>query len=64
MSYIVEDATKTISNLRILDHQTKNRFQTKLSLQNSFFVHKLEGNFLQKLIMPKDLYHCNCGLCY
>ena len=46
MSYIVEDATKTISNLRILDHQTKNRFQTKLSLQNSFFVHKLEGNFL------------------
>ena len=46
MSYIVEDATKTISNLRILDHQTKNRFQTKLPLQNSFFVHKLEGNFL------------------
>ena len=45
MSYLLEDATKTISNLRKLDQQAKNCFQTKLYLQNSFFVHTLQGNF-------------------
>ena len=44
MSYIVEDATKTISNLRKSEQQTKNRFQTKLHLENSFFVQELQGN--------------------
>ena len=45
MIYVVEHATKTISNLRKLDHQTKKRFQPKLHLQNSFFVHTLQENF-------------------
>ena len=45
MSFIVEDATKTISNWRTLERQTKSRFQTKLRLENSFIVQKLQGNF-------------------
>ena len=38
MSYIVEDANKTISNLCKLDQETKKCFQTILRLENSFFV--------------------------
>ena len=45
MSYIVEDATKTISNLQKFVQQTKNLFQTKLRLENSFFVEKPPRNF-------------------
>ena len=45
MSYIMEHVTKTISNLRKLDQQTKNRSQTKLRLENTFFVQKLERHF-------------------
>ena len=37
MSSTVEDATKTISNLPILDQQTQNRFKIKLLLENRFF---------------------------
>ena len=45
MSYIVEDETKTISNLQKSEQQTKNRFQTNLHLENSFIVQELQGNF-------------------
>ena len=45
MSFIVEDATITTSNLDKFDQQSKIRFQTKLRLENSFFVEKLQGNF-------------------
>ena len=64
MSSIVEDATKTISNLRKLDQQTKNRFQTKLHLENRFFKQKLQGNFFLKRTMPTDLCYYNCDLCH
>ena len=64
MSSIVEDATKTISNLRKLDQQTKNRFQTKLHLENRFFKQKLQGNFFLKRTMPSDLCYYNCDLCH
>ena len=38
MSYIVEGAAKSISELRKLEQQSRNRFQTKLCLENlSFF---------------------------
>ena len=37
-SCIPEDATKSISKLRKFEHQTRNRFQTKLCLKNCFFV--------------------------
>ena len=45
MSSIVEDAAKTIWNLHKLVQQTRTRFQTKLRLENSLFVQKLQGNF-------------------
>ena len=45
MSYIVEDPTKTISNLRQMVQHTKNHFQTKFRKENSLFVQKLQGNF-------------------
>ena len=64
MSYIVEDATKTISNLRKLDQQTKNSFQTKLLLENRFFKQKLRGTFFLKQSMPIGLCHCNFDLCH
>ena len=46
MSYILEDATKTILNLRKKDQQIKDRFQTKLRLEKNLFVEKLQGNYL------------------
>ena len=46
ISCIVEDATKTISKLRKVEHQTRNHFQIKLCLENYFFVQKLQENFL------------------
>ena len=64
MSYIVEDATKTISNLHKLDKQTKICFQTNLRLENGFFVQKLQENFFLKRTMPTGLCHCNCDLCH
>ena len=45
MSYIVEDATKAISNLHKIHQLIKNRFETKFCLENSFFVHKVRRNF-------------------
>ena len=45
MPYILEDATKTFSNLHKLDEHTKNRFPIKLGLDNSFFVQKLKKKF-------------------
>ena len=45
MSYIEEDATKSISKLRKLENQTKNRYQTYLCLENRFFVQKLQETF-------------------
>ena len=45
MSYILEDATKTILNLRKKDQQIKDRFQTKLRLEKNLFVEKLQGNY-------------------
>ena len=48
MSYIVKDATKTISNLRKLEQQTKKHFQIKIRLAHPFFAHKLQGNFFLK----------------
>ena len=45
MSYIEEDATKSISKLRKLENQTKNRYQTYLCLENQFFVQKLQETF-------------------
>lgn len=49
MPYILGDATKIISNLRKLDKQTKSCFvglkKTKLSLENNFFVQKLQEKF-------------------
>ena len=45
MSYIVEGATKSISELRKLEQQSRNRFQTKLCLENRFFFQKLLENF-------------------
>ena len=44
MSYTVEEATKTTSNVSKLEQQTKNRFQTKLRLKNNFFVRNLQEN--------------------
>ena len=62
MSSTVEDATKTISNLPILDQQTQNRFKIKLLLENRFFKGKLQGNFFLKRTTPIDLCHSNCDL--
>ena len=62
MSYIVKDATKTISNLRKLEQQTKKHFQIKIRLAHPFFAHKLQGNFFLKRNMPIDLGLCNCDL--
>ena len=45
MSYIVEDANQTISKLCKLDKLKKNNFQTKLRLENSFFIKKQQGSF-------------------
>ena len=45
MSYIAEDVTKSISKWRKLEHQTRNRFQTKLCLENCFFVQKMQEKF-------------------
>ena len=45
MSYILEDATKTILNLRKKDQQIKDRFQTKLHLEKNLFMEKLQGNY-------------------
>lgn len=45
MPYIPENATKTFWNLQILGEYTKNRFQTKLRLENSFLEQKLETRF-------------------
>ena len=42
MLYILENANKTMSNLRKLDEKTKDRFQAKLCLENSFFKQKLQ----------------------
>ena len=42
MSYIEEDATKTIWNK--LERQTKICFQTELCLENGFFVQNLQEN--------------------
>ena len=55
MSYIVEDATKSISKLRKLEHQTRNRFQTYLCLENSFFVQKLQEIFFGMPLLSKKL---------
>ena len=49
MSYILEDAKKTISNLCKFDHQAKKRFQTKLRLQNRFFVKETARKLLLKV---------------
>ena len=46
ISCIVEDATKTISKLCKVEHQTRNHFQTKLCLEKCFFVQELQENFL------------------
>ena len=50
MSCILEDATKSISKLQKFEHQTRNRFQTKLCLKlplgkrmNAFIVKKFEN---------------------
>ena len=43
MTYILENPTKTISNLLKLEEHTKIRFPTKLSLVNKFSERKLEG---------------------
>lgn len=43
MPYIMENPTKTISNLPQLEEHTKSRFPTKLSLVNKFSERKLEG---------------------
>ena len=45
MSYIVEYATKSISMLPKLEKINKNCFQTKLRLENSFFIQKPQGNY-------------------
>ena len=45
ISCIVEDETKTISKLRKYEHQTRNRFQTKLCVENHFFVQNLQENY-------------------
>ena len=43
--YILENATKAILNLWKLDEKTKNRFQIKLCLENSFSKQKLQEKF-------------------
>ena len=53
MSYIVEDATKSISELRKLEHQTKKHFQIYLCLENSFFVQKLQEDFFRMPLCQK-----------
>ena len=61
MSCIVEDATKTILKLSKLKHQTRNRFQTNLCLDNCFFVQKLLENFFLKQNIPTEcLYVKKC----
>lgn len=64
MPYILENPAKTISNLRKLDKQTRNHFQTKLRLENKLFLQKQYVKFFLKLTMPKDLCHYNFDLLY
>ena len=45
MSCILEDATKSISNLLKFEHQRRNRFQAKFCIENSFFVQELQEIF-------------------
>ena len=54
MPYIMENPTKTISNLPQLEEHTKSRFPTKLSLVNKFSERKLEGKLFQELTMLKQ----------
>ena len=58
MLYILENATKTISNLRKLDEKAKNHFKTKLRLENNSCKQKLQ----QKQAMSKDLFYCDSDL--
>ena len=44
----VEDATKTISKLGKVEHNTRNRFQTKFILESCFFVQEMQETFLSK----------------
>ena len=46
ISCIVEDATKTVSKLRKVEHQTRNCFQTNLCPENCFFLEELQENLL------------------
>ena len=54
MSFIVEDATRSISILRKLEKQTKNRFQAKLRPENSFLLQKMQGNFFWKKTVSRN----------
>ena len=55
----MEGETKTISKLRKLEHQTRNRFQTKLLLEIYCFVQKLQENIFQKQTKPTDCLYCD-----
>ena len=58
ISCIVEDVTKSISKSRKLEHQTKNRFQTKFCLEKPIFVSKLKQIFFQRETKPKECLYC------
>ena len=56
ISCFMEGETKTISKL---EHQTRNRFQTKLLLEIYCFVQKLQENIFQKQTKPTDCLYCD-----